>query len=232
MSVQGISFYDFLGKFIPGALLLLLFKDYTPTVELESLEVVIWIAAAYLIGIIWDKFIRWATSCLRRNPCMLKCSLENYKIYIEKLTGEIYNTCYKEDDKQDNSEVDKEDNIEKCSEDILCKYDDEYSLLMFHNMLGTVPKQESHENFLRNIWGIIVCYFVKVVLSCSCGNTDRCLCACNTTLIICLVALIIIVPIVWYKTQMSIYFTVWDNAYWTRYHISKEEEINNNTDTK
>ncbi|MDE6048109.1 MAG: hypothetical protein K2G09_00225, partial [Paramuribaculum sp.] len=210
-------------KFIPGALLLLLFNSNTSTFKLDFPEIVIWLAAAYLVGIIWDQLMRWFTSCLRRNPCMLKCSLENHKKYIEKLTGETESAGHAEDD------------IQKDPEAIKYEYDDAYILLMRHNMLGTVPKQEGHENFLRNIWVIIVGFFVKVVLCCrgDCNNCNICDLPTNDTiLMISLVALIIIVPIVWFKIQMSIYFTVWDNAYWTQYQISRKKRINNNTDIK
>lgn len=106
-------------------------------------------------------------------------------------------------------------------------YDKAYSLLMLHNMLGTVPKQESHENFLRNIFLIIVFFLIKTVIGtcqCCCGKNP-----CNTILMLSLIALIIIVPALWYSVQMAVYHTVWDNAYWTQYHISKKEENKNNT---
>ncbi|MDE6264608.1 MAG: hypothetical protein K2M11_05620 [Paramuribaculum sp.] len=200
MSVQGISFYDFLGKFIPGALLLLLFDSNLLKVKLDSPEILFWIAAAYLLGILWDKVIRFISPCLTRNDWMLIRSRKKHTTFIERIGG----TCYMQDEQS-----------------IQFAYDKAYSLLMLHNMLGTVPKQESHENFLRNIFLIIVFFLIKTVIG-------TCQCCCvnlwNTILQLSLIALIIVVPFLWYSIQMSIYFTVWDNAYWTQYHISKKEE--------
>ncbi len=199
MSVQGISFYDFLGKFIPGALLLLLFSSSLPPVKLDSLEILLWIAAAYLLGILWDKIIRFFSRCLTRNDWMLARAHDKHKKFMEKIGG-----TYHPQDRHS----------------IQFAYDEAYSLLMLQNMLGTVPKQEGHENFLRNIYLIIVFFLIKTIIGngqCCCGNI------CNTILMLFLIALIIIVPGLWYSVQMSIYFTVWDNAYWAKYHITKKD---------
>lgn len=193
MSIQGISFYDFLGKFIPGALLLLLLDSILPSVKIDSPEILLWIVAAYLLGILWDNLIRLISSCLIRNDCMLKRSRNKY---LKKI-GVIYSS-------------NEEHSIQFA-------YDEAYSLLMLHNMLGTVPTQESHANFLRNTWPIIVFFLVRIIIGagqCDCDNILKCI-------ILSLITLIIIVPYLWYKIQMSVYYTVWDNAYWTLYHINK-----------
>ncbi|MBD5173874.1 MAG: hypothetical protein HDT08_04470 [Bacteroidales bacterium] len=219
MSVQGISFYDFLGKFIPGALLLLLFNSNTPTFKLDSPEIVIWLAAAYLLGIIWDRIVRCVFKKLRRCPYMIRLSLKKQICQIRK----------NNDGKYPNPLI---SNI-PTKDDILYYYDEAYSLLMIKNMLGTVPKQETHENFLKNIAAILFVLLLKLIF---CNDKFKSggissfldclgLCKyCNCGIFCIIVVAIAVVALVWYKTQMSVYETVWDNAYWIRYHISKKEE--------
>ena len=209
MSVQGISFYDFLGKFIPGALLLLLFDSNLLKVKLDSPEILFWIAAAYLIGIIWDLVLRYFFKKLRCNQCML---IRSYKKMVKRIK---YNSEYKAIYLGTTA----------TERNIKYYYDKAYSLLMINNMLGTLPKQESHENFLRNIWLIIIGYLLKALCSPCCNAYCNCACGKMSHFItIGLVAFILIIPFLWYNVQMSVYCTVWDNAYWTQYHISKKEE--------
>lgn len=105
-------------------------------------------------------------------------------------------------------------------ESVLDVYDRVYTLLMIKNMLGTLPKQEAHVNFLRNIWLIIIFFLVKNIMS-PLINDEYYYSILNLSLL----GLTLIIPVLWYLIQLSVYKTVWDNTYWTDY---VEKTLKNN----
>lgn len=199
MNVHGVSFYDFVSKLLPGTLLLGLIFPESFAIEKEQGSVsdffiiAVFIVGAYVLGIVWEQFVRMLSGCLRRNECMLCRSWKNYVSThtAPLLTGDIWQ-----------------------------HYDEAYSLLMMNDTLGTVPRQEANESFLRNIWPLLVIWLLVLILFPGhlCENlipAD----ALNLVVVM-LLWIVLILPVVWWRIQMQIYFAVWDNANWTLIHLT------------
>ncbi len=196
MEIPGISFYDFLGKFITGVLLLALVTPPSFNADANAFAWLMYFVAAYLIGIIWDLLMRLVTSKLRRNPKMLSYS---YDKYVANNIAPLFKHS-----------------------DIVEKYDEAYTLVMMHNTLGSIPPQECSQNFLRNIWLILILYIVYLIAWLPCGENIMYFhgslgfgCEVYKSCLILLIILAIVIPFAWWRIQMSIYKLVWDNANWT-----------------
>lgn len=185
MTIQGMSFYDFIGKLIPGTMIwapLLtseLFSDFS------LLETITCFTLMFLTGLLWDAFMRLIFSWLRLNRTMLKNSYRN----TIKRIGDVKASS--------DTGIDPKD-------DIRTKYLKSYTNLEFHSMLGNIPWIEAQENFLRNIWLIllylIIMDFGEEYFSYGCKNIIQ----------IVLIITYSLIPILWYFMQMKIYNLVWE----------------------
>ena len=189
MTIQGMSFYDFVGKFLPGVLIWapwLNKQSFTSGDSYNILHMIVAFVGFYLTGIIFNSLIFFLTKKLRRNPMML--------VKARNDVGEEFKAL------NNNWHLIKYDmtNIE-----IL--YIKSYTFIQEKNMLGAIIVLESHEIFLKVIWPIVLYYIVYVIL---CGNFFMPVTA-QATLIFLLICLIAI-PVIWYKTQMKIYTSVWE----------------------
>lgn len=201
MEISGISFYDFLGKLIPGTLLWApwilksyngIFKEY----EFASFTILLFFIlfiGFYLTGIIWDYIIvRVIFRSLRLSPCMLRQSKEKYNAHSSaKATTSV------------TSDPDK----------ITKEYIAAYYKGLKAGVLRDLPIVESHENFLKTIW-LLIGYYV-VWAGYFLPETW------NVVVMSILILYFILVPIIWYRTQMLIYKTVWE----------AEDNIQNNSQT-
>ncbi|MDE6479985.1 MAG: hypothetical protein K2L45_06905 [Muribaculaceae bacterium] len=190
MEISGISFYDFLGKLIPGSLLWTpwILKSYNGNfegIEFASFTCLLYFIlfiGFYLIGIIWDFIIvRKIFHCLRLNPTMLILSKERYN---KDSSAEITH-----------SDTSDPDTIKKI-------YIAAYYKGLEEGALHDLPIMESHENFLKTIW-LLIGYYV-VWAGYYLPETW------NVVVMSILILFFILVPIIWYRTQMKIYYTVWE----------------------
>lgn len=191
MEISGISFYDFLGKLIPGTLI------WTPWIlkaymdgNFEGIEFagftcllyLILFIGFYLTGIIWDFIIVGVIfRCLRLSPTMLMLSKERYN------KDSIAETTH--------SDTSNPDTITK-------EYIEAYYKGLEEGVLRDLSIMESHENFLKTIWLLIAYY--EVWAGCYLPGIWKVVIM--TILILCF----ILVPLIWYRTQMKIYYTVWE----------------------
>lgn len=189
MTIQGMSFYDFVGKFIPGVLIWapwLNKQSFTSGDSYNILHMIVAFVGFYLTGIIFNSLIFFLTKKLRRNPMML--------VKARNDVGEEFKAL------NNNWHLIKYDmtNIETL-------YIKSYTFIQEKNMLGAIIVLESHEIFLKVIWPIVLYYIVYVIL---CGNFFMPVTVQATFifLLICLIA----IPVIWYKTQMKIYTSVWE----------------------
>ncbi len=191
MEISGISFYDFLGKLIPGTLLWAPWiLSYCPEGTLGSIDCanftyllsIILFIGFYLTGIIWDFLIvRVIFGFLRLRPCMLIRSKEKYYKNFGHGTPHSVSS-----------------NEATIKRDFIAAY---YKGLKA-GVLRDLPIMESHENFLKTNWFLIGYY---VVISGICLTETW-----KVVVMSILVLTLILVPFIWYSVQMKIYYTVWE----------------------
>lgn len=202
MEISGISFYDFLGKLIPGTLIWTpwILKSYMygdfEGIDFASFTCLLYLIlfiGFYLTGIIWDFLIvRVIFRFLRLRPCMLMQSKKKY---------------YK------NSRSGTNHSVSSDNETIKREYIAAYYKGLEAGVLRDLPIMESHENFLKTNW-ILIAYCVLLV-------PIFLPCTWNVVVMPILMLAFILIPFIWYTIQMQIYYNVWE----------AEDHIQNNSQT-
>ena len=189
MSVPGITFYDFISKLIPGTLLWApwILISYNASNGYDNLEncsllwYIIIFSGFYLTGIIWEFLIsKVAFRWLRLCPGML---IRARRKYCNFATEPV------EDLTSDPTEIKR-------------KYVKAYYQGLKTGVLRDLPVMEAHENFLKTNWLLIGYYAVLAGVFMS-----------GAWQVVVLSLLVIAfggVPFIWYKTQMWIYYAVWE----------------------
>lgn len=189
MSVPGITFYDFISKLIPGTLLwapwiLISYNSPNVGIDLGSkslLWYIILFSGFYLTGIIWEFLIsKVAFRWLRLCPSMLIRAKRKYFKFADKPL----------------------DKISLEPKEIKREYVKAYYQGLKSNVLRDLPVMEAHENFLKTNWLLIGYYAVLAGIFLS-G-------AWQAVVLSLLVIAFGGVPFIWYKTQMWIYYAVWE----------------------
>lgn len=191
MEISGISFYDFLGKLVPGTLLWapwVLFaycENRMPSEEFSCGTFLIYfilLTGFYLTGIIWHFLMTNVVfKCLRLRPCMLEIARN---LYYTK-SGRKESMPDSTDDKQ-----------------IKRGYIAAYYKCLKNGILRDLPVMESHENFLKTNW-ILTAYYA-VLAGLFLPETW------NIVVMSFLCCVVLIIPFIWYKTQIKIYYAVWE----------------------
>ena len=189
MTIQGMSFYDFVGKLVPGILIWAPWLSIYCPVSWEASNLIFFIVAFvgfYLTGFIWTSLIYKLTQKLRRRPFMLITA----RSYISHAYNELRNKWHSKEINKNNIEI---------------LYLEAYTYAQKNNVLGPVPILESHENFLRVIWPLII-YFIFVMLWQPFEIEVISLKILLSFLFICLLS----IPFIWYQIQMKIYKYIWE----------------------
>lgn len=190
MEISGISFYDFLGKLIPGTLIwspwilkwVYQNERYCCSSDFGLLGYFILFVGFYLTGIIWDFLIvNVLLRRLRLRPSMLKAAKEKYYSNLGK-SDNTKNIC---DDR-----------------DIISQYNNAYYRGLKSGVLRDLPIMESHENFLKTNWLIVAYYAILAGLY----LVDPW----KEVVMIFLVVAVLLIPFIWHNIQMKIYRTVWE----------------------
>ena len=203
MTIQGMSFYDFIGKLVPGMLIWtpILKWVYEPGLTSDVLWIIAAFTGFYITGLIWSYIIMLITSGLRHNKNML---VKAYK--------KVYNNIQKI-----NSEADA---IPITADNASAMYIEAYTKAQMNNTLGNVPLLEAQENFVKNVW-LLLFYYI-IVIHCYSSGFEVLK---SASLITAIIIAIIAIPIIWYKTQMKIYELIWESdAYITKIQEQQKQQ--------
>lgn len=195
MEISGISFYDFLGKLIPGTLLWApwILKSYIggdlvnhEFTSFSCLLYLILFIGFYLTGIIWDFIIvRVILRFLRLRPSMLMQSKERYNKRNNK-----------------GSSAESTHSVTSDPDTIRKEYIAAYYKGLKAGVLCDLPIMESHENFLKTIWFLLGYYVVWAGYFFK-GPWE-------VVVMSVLILYLFLVPFIWYRIQMQIYYIVWE----------------------
>lgn len=194
MTIQGMSFYDFIGKLIPGILL------WSPWIischknlEDSFLAIIIIFVGFYLTGILWDFFINLIFKDLRLRKCMLIKAKSLFFKHNEIPKDELRSLTYKEIKKE---------------------YKRAYTIAQENNLLGSATVLEAQENFLKNIWFLIGYYIFIIIFF-----NEYFTISFFYVLLFCLILSLMCLPFMWYKTQIKIYEIIWEAEwYYNKLH--------------
>lgn len=188
-----LTLYDFLTMLIIGVLILAPFCIFS--CGLDFINTTVFLIASYIIGLCYHKILEWLQSRLR---------FRNMKCMIRKA---FRVTC---------KEFPHASGLVKDMDKIKGPYYREYYRLMMKGCLGNIPVLEAHVAFLRNLIPIVIMYIVMSMCDCSgvsgmidCIFGDGSKCAVGAVLMI----ILILLPILWYCTQMKIHKLVWEGGY-------------------
>lgn len=193
MGQSSMTFYDFIGKFIPGVLICV-FIDLCrgDFVVLSCNEGTMWylvlFIVCYIIGLVYDYLIRFISEKLKlnRNTCLLV-----------KTRKAVYKKTGKDGD--------------TSNSDIRQSYDIAYYTCMKSGILGNVPVLEAHENFIKRIYPILLSYLILVICQC-----DMLKCEDRGIIGSMIVVALCLLPFVWYRIQKTIFLLVWEGEYYAK----------------
>lgn len=188
-----LTLYDFLAMLIIGVLILAPFCIFS--CGLDFINTTVFLIASYIIGLCYHKILEWLQSRLR---------FRNMKCMIRKA---FRVTC---------KEFPHASGLVKDMDKIKGPYYREYYRLMMKGCLSNIPVLEAHVALLRNLIPIVIMYIVMSMCDCSgvsgmidCIFGSDSKCAVGVVLMI----ILILLPILWYCTQMKIHRLVWEGGY-------------------
>ena len=175
-----MTFYDFICKFIPGALICVFIDlcrggNAVLSCDEGTMWYVVLFIASYIIGLVYDYVIIFISGKLKltRNTCML---VKTRRVLL-KNTGR---------------------DGEESADGIQQLYDEAYYTCMKSGMLGHVPVLEAHENFIKLIYPILLSYLILILCRCDILDCEsRRIIGCMIILALCML------PFVWYRIQMT-----------------------------
>lgn len=188
-----LTLYDFLAMLIIGVLILAPFCIFS--CGFDFINTTVFLIASYIIGLCYHKILEWL---------QFRLGFRNMKCMIRKAFGVI---C---------KEFPHVPDLSKDMDKIKGSYYREYYRLMMKGCLGNIPVLEAHVAFLRNLIPIVIMYIVMSMCDCSAvsgmidcifGDGSKC------TVGVVLMIILILLPILWYCTQMKIHRLVWEGGY-------------------
>lgn len=190
MTIQGMSFYDFAGKLVPG---ILLWSPFIPG-DIGGMSL-LWIIVAfvgfYLTGVVWNAAIRLLFCKLRLCNCML---LKARMSFLSSVAPA-------------NPTADSAPDLRKS---VKSQYVEAYYKVTSNGFLGNISVLEAQENFLKSAWILEVYYLIIII----CRLGSFALPSLGEAVLVALIIAIILIPIIWYYTQMKIYYLVWVAEYY------------------
>lgn len=191
-----LTLYDFLTMMVIGVLILAPFCIFS--CGLDFINTTVFLIASYIIGLCYHKIMEWLQSRLgfRNMKCMIR---KAFRV-----------TC---------KEFPQASGLVKDMDKIKEPYHREYYRLMMKGCLGNIPVLEAHVAFLRNLIPIVIAYIVMSICGCrgvsgmiDCIFGTGSKCAVGVILMI----ILILLPILWYCTQMKIHRLVWEGGYFVQ----------------
>lgn len=158
---------------------------------------------AFVVGIFYQSLVRQSTLCLTNNLCMIR---KAYKVFCVKHPEEI----------------------------VLLKNEDDYLTAYYtvakNGLLMNIPTLEALENFMRNMFFILIFYLVALLAQCPNVVSILKFLGCGCGIAIALALSILFTIKIWYCTQLKIHELVWEGSYYIK-KIEKIEQEENEEDT-
>lgn len=199
MDLSGkLSLYDFLTMLVCGFMILALFVPLPS----EEYQWIIFIILSYLIGLVYHRMLEFIRDVISSDK----------EIYNNKYLGTIFtsNNIYALEKARGGD----------CKQGLLLIIKDEYYKAYYSIMdkpcYSNISFLEAQEAFLRNFTWIVVVYAFFYRDSCICSLIKKCfgLCINEYYYLICF-ALIALILLARYNTQMKIYKLVWEGYKYT-----------------
>lgn len=186
-----MSFYDFVGKLVPGILIWAPWINQFYPLSWNSSNLIYFIIAFvvfYITGFIWCGLINIITKWMRRNPSMIhRARVKIQNEYINSKPSWIKAPYSKRD--------------------IDFLYVKTYIRIQEKGLLGPIPVLESHENFLKSIW-LLLLYYIAIIYKNSVSLNHYSYLILISFLLLCIWC----IPFIWYYVQMKIYKLVWETG--------------------
>ena len=188
-----LTLYDFLTMMVIGVLILAPVSVFSEGARIA--DTTVFFIAAYIIGLCYHKILEAATKKFSNIDCMIHRAFED----VRKKFCPNSMLC-----------------MDIVDDDIIKTYYKEYYKLILKGSLGNIPVLEAHVAFIRNLMLIILAYIVLLACECSnistvttavFGESSRC------CIIIVLAGILLLLPLIWYSTQMKIHKLVWEGGY-------------------
>ena len=188
-----LTLYDFLAMLIIGVLILAPFCIFS--CNPDFINTTVFLIVSYIIGLCYHKILEWLQSRLgfRNMKCMIRKAFRVTCKEFPHATGLVKD-------------------MDKIKE----PYYREYYRLMMKGCLGNIPTLEAHVAFFRNLIPVVIMYIVMSIcdrsgvsgmIDCVFGDGSKCAVG------VVLMTILILLPILWYCTQMKIHRLVWEGGY-------------------
>lgn len=158
---------------------------------------------AFVVGIFYQSLVRQSTLCLTNNSRMIR---KARKVFHKKHPKRITSLCNKDD------------------------YLTAYYTIAKNGLLMNIPTLEALENFMRNMFFILIFYLVALLAQCPNVVSILKFLGCECGIAIALALSILFTIKIWYCTQIKIHELVWEGNYYIKKFEHKENEEDTNFD--
>lgn len=158
---------------------------------------------AFVVGIFYQSLVRQSTLCLTNNSRMIR---KARKVFHKKHPKRITSLCNKDD------------------------YLTAYYTIAKNGLLMNIPTLEALENFMRNMFFILIFYLVALLAQCPNVVSILKFLGCECGIAIALALAILFTIKIWYCTQIKIHELVWEGNYYIKKFERKENEEDTNFD--